>query len=107
MRSEPASGRKEGDMSKLGLSNLVYRSNLLLGDFDNEMPRITILELKDSWGRLGWSRWDDRRNSLTAKQQQDLEATLFWGSTSVGLDDGDRCRAWVEQLAEKMEGTLA
>src|SRR5436190_206410 len=94
-------------MNNLGLSNLQLRSNLLTADYQNEMQRVTVFELKDLLRRLtGFGRWDDHREKLTPQQRQELERSLFWGSTSVSMTDGDRRRAWLEKLAENIETVL-
>src|SRR5262249_6226869 len=98
----------KGDLPvvSFGLSNLQLRSNLLTDDYQKEMDRVTIFELRDIVGRLGFSRWDDHRDSLAPKQQEELKRSLFWGATGVSMADGDRNRAWLEKLAENVEPVL-
>lgn len=98
-------------MFRLELSNLQLRSNLLPEDYQGEydsrpgkkiMDLITAVEVKDIWRRNPMLT-----NRLTREQQREWTARLFDGDTSVSMSEHDRDRAWLEQLAERMEEVLA
>lgn len=97
-------------MFRLGLSNLQLRSNLLPEDYQGEyksqpgkkiMTLITAFEIKDIWRRNPFLK-----DSLTLEQQREWTARLFDGDTSVSMAERDRGRAWLEQLAERVEEVL-
>jgi len=98
-------------MSRLGLSNLQLRSNLLPEDYQGEyesrsgtkvMALITAFEVKDIWRRNPLLR-----DSLNPTQQKEWTARLFDGDISVSMSEYDRRRAWLEQLAERVGEVLA
>jgi hypothetical protein len=89
-------------MTGLCVSNLQLRSNLLTEGYQQEMRRITPYEVKDIWRRNPMVK-----DGLTLKQQNEWIAGLFDGDTSVSMSERDRCRAWLEQLAERVEDVLA
>ena len=89
-------------MSRLNLSNLQLRSNLLSEDgYQKEMHQITSSEVKDILARNPnlMYQWDK-------KQRQQQTESLFDGTRGVGMSDGDRDRAWVELLAQDVEAAL-
>lgn len=98
-------------MLGIGLSNLQMRSNLLPRDYQGEykhrpgkkvMAVITAYEVKDIRRRcplLNIPFTPEQRNAWTAR--------LFDGDMIVSMAERDRHRAWLEQLAEKMDRTLA
>lgn len=88
-------------MTRLRLSNLQLRSNLLSENYQKELRSITPYEVKDIWRRNPMLK-----DSLTPKQQKEWTARLFDGDTSVSMSERDRGRAWFEQLAEQVEEVL-
>jgi hypothetical protein len=89
-------------MSRMTLSNLQLRSNLLFEDgYQKEMRRVTALEIKDIWDRN-----PDLKDGYTPAQQQQKTDSLFYGTSDVRMSDGDRSRAWVELLAQGIEAAL-
>jgi hypothetical protein len=98
-------------MFKLKLSNLQLRSNLLPEEYQGEsryrpgknvLECITVYEIKDI----------NRRNpnlilGRTAEQQREWNSSLFNSSTAISMAEDDRDRAWLEQLAEKMDEGIA
>jgi hypothetical protein len=90
-------------MSRFSLSNLHLRSNLLSLDYQQELARITVFEVKDTWRRCPLIRDPGR---LTPEQRREWTDSLFWGDHSVSMADGDRARAWLELLAEALPAAV-
>jgi hypothetical protein len=90
-------------MSRFSLSNLHLRSNLLSLDYQQELHRVTVFEVKDTWRRCPLIKDPDR---LTPEQRREWTEHLFWGDRSVSLADGDRARAWLEMLAEAIPAAV-
>lgn len=92
-------------MSLFRLSNLQLRSNLLtFQEYQRDLRRVTVFEFKNIRERNPILIAPHER---TDKHQQQWKDALFWGDSSVSLDDGDRRRAWLERLAEGVEDALA
>lgn len=90
-------------MANFQLSNLQLRSNLLSQDnYQEELRFVTAAERKDILHRAPLLP-----RTMTQEQQNEWRASLFDGDKSVSLSDGDRGRAWLEQLAEHMEDALS
>jgi hypothetical protein len=88
-------------LAQLHLSNLQLRSNLLSVNYQKEMTKVTAFEFKDILRRN-----ELLINELTPKQREEWTARLFDGDTSVSMSERDRGRAWLEQLAERVEEVL-
>lgn len=86
------------------LSNLVLRSNLLSGEYQQEIPRISVLEVKDIWRRNPMLRNEDR---LTSRQRQEWTEHLFWGRREAYMKDDGRTHCWIEVLANEMDHAVA
>jgi hypothetical protein len=89
-------------MNRLNLSNLQLRSNLLSTEYQQEMGRLTIFEVKNIWDRTCLK--DPEK--LTPEQRQQWTDHLFWGQKRISLEDGDRARAWLEMLAEAVPAAI-
>jgi hypothetical protein len=81
------------------LSNLELRSNLLSNEYQQEMRRVTVFELRDIYERCPLLRGI---RPHTAAQQRELDRSLFWGMQSVSMDDANRRRAWALRLLERL-----
>jgi hypothetical protein len=85
------------------LSNLELRSNLLSNEYQEEMRRVTVFELRDICERNPILRGI---RPLTADQEREGDRSLFWGMRSVSMDDGDRHRTWAVRLLERLPGVV-
>ena len=85
------------------LSNLDLRSNLLSNEYQQEMRRVTVFELRDIYERCPLLRGI---RSHTAAQQRELDRSLFWGMQSVSMDDANRRRAWALHLLERLPAVV-
>lgn len=90
-------------MKRFNLSNMQLRSNLLSVDYQEELDRVTVFEVKDTWRRCPLIKDPGR---LTPEQRREWTEHLFWGDRSVSLGDGDRARAWLEMLAETIPAAV-
>lgn len=90
-------------MSVLPLSNLRLRSNLLANDYQDEMYRCSVFEIRDIWGRNQHLRDPGR---LSRGQEKELERSLFWGRGEISLADGGRQTAWLRSLATRLDDAV-
>jgi hypothetical protein len=91
-------------MSRLTLSNIQLRSNLLSEEYQREMSRVTVFEFKDIRRRCPYLTPPE---TMTEMQREQWRQHLFDGEGSVSMDDDERRRAWLERLAENVVGALA
>ena len=86
------------------LANLVIRSNLLSANYQAELGRVSVFELRDIRDRtgLGIDLNPSCPNKVTPRQQEQWRDHLFWGDRSVSLDDEHRRHSWMEALADQV-----
>jgi hypothetical protein len=91
-------------MRRFSLSNLQLRSNVLSEDYQRQLRRLTVFEIKNIRERNPMLISPD---DLTEPQRQEWREHLFWGERSVSLDDDDRRLAWIERVAQALEDAIA
>ncbi len=91
-------------MSPPRLSNLQLRANLLSGNYQREMARLTAAEVRDIWSRNPNLRG---LPPMTPDQRRQISDALFQGQRDVSMDDDDRRRAWLELFAQHLDEAVA